>query len=140
MDSDQLFQQTLKKNGFSLTTTRQLVFKAFEHQEPLAMAQLFTRLEGQLDRATLYRTVDLFEKLGIIQRLQVGWKHVFELTDGYSFHHHHLSCTSCGAILPIREDRTLEAAVRSIAVEYGFTEVTHQFEIRGRCPSCQAAA
>lgn len=132
----QLLHQALKRNGYSTTKARQLVFEALEHEEPLSTAQLFTKVDGMLDRATLYRTIDLFEKLGIVQRIQLGWKHAFELTDNFSFHHHHLNCISCGILLPIREDVTIEEAVRTLATEYGFTSTSHQFEIRGLCPNC----
>ncbi len=133
----ELFYQTLKKNSYSITNARTLVFEALEHEEPLSMAELQTKLAGMIDRASLYRTITLFEKLGIAQRLQQGWKYKIELADNFNFHHHHISCKNCGLTLPVREDLTLEASIRTLAVEYGFTEVTHQLEIQGLCPRCQ---
>lgn len=137
MDSEELFVKTLKKNKYSLTKVRALVFEALEDEEPLSMAELQVKLDGMIDRASLYRTIALFEKLGIVQRLQIGWKYKIELADDFNFHHHHITCKNCGLTLPVREDLTLEASIKNLAMEYGFSEVTHQLEIHGRCPKCQ---
>jgi len=133
----ELFQKTLKNNGYSLTQPRILVFEALEHEEPLSMAELHKKLDTMIDRASLYRTITLFEKLGIVQRLQIGWKYKIELADDFNFHHHHITCNNCGMTLPVREDITLEASIKNLAQEYGFVNVAHQLEIHGLCPQCQ---
>lgn len=137
MNPEDLFVTTLKKNKYSLTQARTLVFEALQDEEPLSMAELLVKLDGMIDRASLYRTITLFEKLGIVQRLQMGWKYKIELADDFNFHHHHITCKNCGLTLPVREDLTLEASIRTLAMEYGFTEVTHQLEMHGLCPRCQ---
>lgn len=139
MKPEELFVKTLKKNKYSLTKARTLVFEALEDEEPLSMAELQTKLDGMIDRASLYRTITLFERLGIVQRLQIGWKYKVELADDFNFHHHHITCRQCGMTLPVREDLTLEASIKTLAMEYGFTEVNHQLEIHGLCPQCQKA-
>lgn len=137
MQPEELFVNTLKKNKYSLTQARTLVFEALQDEEPLSMAELLAKLDGMIDRASLYRTISLFERLGIVQRLQIGWKYKVELADDFNFHHHHITCKNCGLTLPVREDLTLEASIRTLAMEYGFTEVNHQLEIHGLCPRCQ---
>jgi len=137
MSPDDLFVKTLKKNKHSLTRARALVFEALQDEEPLSMSELLVKLDGMIDRASLYRTITLFETLGIVQRLQMGWKYRIELADDFNFHHHHITCKNCGLTLPVREDLTLEASIRTLAMEYGFTEVTHQLEMHGQCPRCQ---
>lgn len=137
MKPEELFVNTLRKNKYSLTQVRLLVFEALQDEEPLSMAELLAKLESMIDRASLYRTITLFEKLGIVQRLQIGWKYKVELADDFNFHHHHITCKECGLTLPVREDLTLEASIKTLAMEYGFAEVTHQLEIFGRCPQCQ---
>ena len=132
-----LFDQTLRRNRHSLTKTRTLVFEALKGEEPLSMAEMQSKLGNKVDRASLYRTITLFERLSIVQRLQIGWKYKIELADDFSFHHHHITCKNCRLSLPVREDLTLEASIRTLAMEYGFSEVTHQLEIHGLCPRCQ---
>lgn len=136
-DSLELLQKNLREKGFSLTAPRKAVFNALFMQEPMAMNELVAKVAGDVDRASVYRTIDLFEKLGVIQRLQIGWKYKLELSDTYSYHHHHISCTNCGLVSPLREDKTLEAAMDGLAKEYGFVTTGHQIEIQGLCHNCQ---
>lgn len=132
-----LLADTLQQNGYSVTRTRQRVFGALEHQEPQTMNEIITSLAGVVDRASVYRTIALFEQLGIVQRLQIGWKYKIELSDRFSHHHHHLTCIVCGAIVALREDLLLEANLRGIALDYQYKPVAHQLEIQGVCPKCQ---
>lgn len=136
-DVTDLFAQRLKDSGNSLTKARQAVFAALTKQEPKSMAELVASLPN-IDRASVYRAVSLFEELGIIQRLQIGWKYKLELSDAFHYHHHHISCIKCHVIVPLREDQLLEAAVGSLAHEYGFTPSAHQIEIQGLCRTCRS--
>jgi Fur family ferric uptake transcriptional regulator len=132
-----LFIETLRNNGYSVTKARQAVFEALENQEPQSMGKLVAKLRDSIDKASIYRTVALFEKLGIVHRLQLGWKYKIELADTFNYHHHHISCSSCHRVFPIREDVTLEAAMQALAQEYGFRAQSHQVEIQGLCSQCQ---
>jgi Fur family transcriptional regulator, ferric uptake regulator len=67
-----------------------------------------------------------------------GWRTRYELSEIFTTHHHHATCTSCGALVAIRSDE-LEALVARLAAEHGFTAQQHQFEIQGLCPACRAA-
>src|SRR5579859_5743980 len=87
---------TLHAQGQSLTRPRRIVFMALQKSEPKTMQQLVSACAGQVDRASVYRSVTLFEKLGIVQRLQIGWKYKLELSDAFQRHHHHLTCLKCG--------------------------------------------
>lgn len=134
------FEKHLKNAGYSLTSARKKVFGGLESHEPQTVNELVKRLVGQVDRASVYRTIALFEKLGVVQRLQMGWKYKLELSDLFNYHHHHITCSSCGKIVPLREDVLLESAIDSVAQEYGFTTVRHQLEIQGICKDCNKTA
>jgi Fur family ferric uptake transcriptional regulator len=127
-------QALLKRQGYSVTTARQRVFHALAGQEPLTMSQLAGRARG-VDRATVYRTVNLFEQLGVVQRLNIGWKYKLELTDKFIEHHHHLTCTNCGQTVVLNEDEP-ERFIDQLARAYDFTPTAHQIEIQGICSSC----
>jgi Fur family ferric uptake transcriptional regulator len=92
-----------------------------------------------MDRASVYRTVGLFEKLGIVQRINIGWKYRIELSDSFAGHHHHLICTNCQTILPI-DMRNIEDFIELTAKQNGFTAVTHQIEIQGLCGKCKLSS
>jgi Fur family ferric uptake transcriptional regulator len=136
IESSELFRKTLKAHGHSLTSVRQAVFSALENTEPITMRELLLKLPS-VDRASVYRVINLFEELGIVRRLQIGWKYKLELSEAYSFHHHHIVCLSCGRVLPIRESPAIETAIHVLAAEYGFSSTEHQLEIQGVCQQCR---
>jgi len=100
------------------------------------MHQLVARC-SDIDRASVYRTVALFEKLGIVKRLQMGWKYKLELSDQFHHHHHHLTCLNCGKIVPLPADPELETKLRAIAAHERFKIRDHQIEIQGLCENCR---
>lgn len=120
-----------------MTAARQKVFDALDAQEPQNMADIVKRVGSTVDRASVYRTISLFERLGIVQRLQLGWKYKLELADAFHYHHHHFTCTNCGTIVPLREDAMLEARIDNLARDMGLSPQSHQLEIKGLCRACQ---
>lgn len=136
-DVHDLLIEELKKSGYSMTKARRKIFDVLIDQEPLSTNELVSKVRSTVDRASVYRTIALFEELGIVNRLQMGWKYKIELSDTFNYHHHHISCTKCGKIMPIREDKLLETSVNSIAKEYGFKPTDHQIEIQGLCKDCR---
>lgn len=127
---------SLKQHGYSLTRARQVVFEALLGHEPQTMHGLVSSCGGQVDRASVYRNMSLYEKLGVVQRLHVGWKYQFELSDAFSQHHHHLTCSRCGLIVPLSEDQILEDRLRELAHRLKFQPESHQIEMRGLCQKC----
>ena len=127
----------LRSHNLSTTKPRQLVFDILTRQDQLTMGELLSLCGSQLDRATLYRTIFLFEKLGVVQRLQIGWKYKIELSNRFQLHHHHLICTRCENVLPLPEDAELEKRLQHLARMKNFFSEDHQIEIRGLCESCR---
>jgi Fur family ferric uptake transcriptional regulator len=125
----------LKDNGYSVTQQRLFVFKLLEGKEPLTMNELYTNARSKLDRASVYRTVALFEQLGIVQRVNIGWKYKIELSDRFAEHHHHLTCLNCHMVIPISE-LELESFINGLANSYHFKPLDHQVEVQGYCKDC----
>lgn len=126
----------LQQAGYSATATRKAVFAVLESSEPLSMHELIDKAVG-IDRASVYRTIDLFEKLGIVHRLNIGWKYKIELTNQYQPHHHHITCLTCGTSQPFHEDSPLENSLHTIADSHGFKLHNHLIELQGTCKNCQ---
>ena len=136
--ASETFAQLLKQQGQSVTQARLRVFEQLLGQEPQSMHELVARCQG-IDRASVYRAVELFERLGIVQRLHTGWKYKLELTDKFAAHHHHLTCQNCGLSLAINEQE-LEGFIDKLATARAFQPTAHQIEIQGLCNACQPAA
>lgn len=62
--------QTLRNSGYSLTNPRRIVFDALQDAEPQTMQQVVKACPG-IDQSSVYRVIDLFIKLGIVQKLQM---------------------------------------------------------------------
>lgn len=126
----------LQKDGASLTVPRKTVFDLLHNQEPQSMQVIVKRAEGKVDRATVYRTIDLFEQLGIVRRLNVGWKYKIELSDVFLGHHHHFHCTNCGKTFTLPANSMLETMIDSAAAKEGYSPRGHQLEVNGLCQNC----
>lgn len=88
--------------------------------------------------ATVYRTLEIFETLGIIHKLQFSEdRALYEFNPGYHEHyHHHIICLGCGRISEFNED-LLEDIEDAVAHSTGFSIVDHSLAIYGYCRECQ---
>jgi Fur family ferric uptake transcriptional regulator len=133
--SQSLLKQVLQDHQYSLTRARALVAQLLWQQKPLTVRQLVELVDGRIDRASIYRTIKLFEELGIVQRVNLGWKYQIELTGPFSHHHHHLTCLQCHQVIVVT-DPSLEKLMSKIAHQHGFNTQQHQVEIQGYCQDC----
>lgn len=127
----------LKQHGHSVTKVRQDVFNALVDSGPLSMSQLTNKVHARVDRASVYRTIELFERLGIVNRLQIGWKYKLELSDLFTDHHHHATCMQCGKVISFEESSAFDQEIHKLAKELQFNTTSHSLEIRGICQTCQ---
>lgn len=131
-------EETLSGHGYSMTNPRRAVLLAMLDREPMSIQNLVQAVGSTVNRSSVYRTVDLFEKLGIIERLTLGWKYKLELSDKFAAHHHHISCIKCGKVQSFKESPAISYELKQLAHEAGYTESGHQLEIRGICTVCQS--
>lgn len=138
-EKKQMFKDLLSKNGYRSTRARDLVFELLLHPEPLAMRDLIVKAEGKIDRVSIYRIIDLFEKLGIANRIYSGWKYKLELSEDFIGHHHHMTCLACGRVVDIEDEAHIDEFIRGVAAKSGFVPHRHTFEIDGYCNQCDAS-
>jgi len=134
--SQTIFTDLLNKHRHSLTRQRLAVFDSLKGQEPLSLQQIIERAGGKADRASIYRAIDLFETIGIIQRIPLGPKPRFELSDLFSSHHHHISCLSCSSIKAIHIP-SIELFIEKLGQKLNYRITDHQLEIQGVCQTCE---
>jgi Fur family ferric uptake transcriptional regulator len=131
-----ILQQTLRDHGYSLTSARQLVVEVLWEQKPQTMSQIVNKINGRIDKVSIYRTIKLFEQLGLAQRVNLGWKYQIELAGPLSHHHHHLTCLHCHKVVAISHPAA-ERLIQRLADQHQFTVAHHQLEIQGYCQTCQ---
>ena len=127
-------KNVLKQQGFTATKTRMSVLRSLLALQPASLNQLITSLPD-VDRATVYRTVDLFVDLAIAKKVYTGFKYAIELGDSFQEHHHHLSCLRCGTVIDVHTPE-IEYAIEQTAANNGFRPIRHDLEITGYCNSC----
>ena len=111
------------------------------HPHPLTNKEILSEMQkgGEpCDLATIYRSMHLLGKMGMVKRFDFGdgagrFELMGENDDG---HHHHLVCTMCSEVVEIEECFPKEIE-RQIATKNRFKGVTHKLEFFGICPECQ---
>lgn len=87
--------------------------------------------------ASVYRTLDLLERLKLVQRVDMseGLARYEPALPGGD-HHHHVVCDSCGRVAAF-EDEALEAAINRLSLRLDFAIDAHDVTLRGDCPACR---
>lgn len=130
-------RQILSGNGYSMTRPRMAVFEVMAaHDQPITVAALSKQI-FDVDRASIYRTVGLYEELGILHRVWTGFKSKVELSETFSPHHHHFSCNSCGVIVAL-DSELLEDSLHQLESANNFRLTQHTVELRGICGACSS--
>lgn len=131
MDS---FEKLMRQNKHHITLPRKHVFSLLASTDmPMGISDLTADLLT-VDRATVYRTIELFSELGITKEVWFGKKPKYELSDEFQEHHHHLVCEQCGLITKI-DNKDLEKNLMKTTKKAGYKHLRHQVEIIGLCSS-----
>lgn len=133
MNSD--FEAILRGANQSITKPRQAVFNTLLHTDaPLKNGEI-ARRTPEVDRASVYRTLELFTRLGITTTTIRGWTPFTELAEPFKPHHHHMVCEQCGRVEEIASD-TLEDVLDIVASRHHFILKSHTVELSGLCEAC----
>jgi Fe2+ or Zn2+ uptake regulation protein len=130
--------QALDRAGVRVTEPRRAVARLVAEQAGHFTANdLVTAAErGQIDvgRATVFRALDLFTDLNLVERLDLpDGGHAYVACDAE--HHHHVVCSECGRSADV-EDSGIGEVVARIAEQTGFSVASHRLELFGLCPQC----
>jgi Fur family ferric uptake transcriptional regulator len=128
--------QRLADDGLRMTGQRETVVQAISGKpgafNPEALVDELR--PGGIGRATVYRTLDLLERRGMLTRIHLDGCHGFTVCD--EGHHHHLVCRSCGRVVPI-DAAGIEDEILQLAEGLKFQVDTHTLEFAGLCESCK---
>jgi Fur family transcriptional regulator, ferric uptake regulator len=136
-----LYIQKLNEAQLSNTASRRLIFECLydNGHRPMSLPELAQKLHRRVNRASIYRNIETFEKAGIIKRVHIGWKYKIELSEDFYGHHHHLVCDTCGKITNITL-KGIESELSAIAKNQGYVLESHHLSLHGMCLDCQAHA
>jgi Fur family ferric uptake transcriptional regulator len=133
--------EEFQERGVRLTAQRRVLIEEIQNAEQhLDAAQLCERArkrDARVDRATVYRTLALLKRMGLIDELDLmhlnGEKHYYEART--SKDHLHLACFRCGGIQELTSEH-YERLKDEIGKRLGFEIDVIRLEVGGRCRSC----
>jgi Fur family ferric uptake transcriptional regulator len=132
------YVSALDRAGYRLTEPRRALAALIADQSGHftaadLVAETRTRRLG-VGRATVFRTLEVLEGLGAIERLDLpSGEHAYVGCD--PIHHHHIVCSRCGRTDEV-DDAGLRPVVRDVARQTGFRVDEHRLELFGLCPAC----
>ena len=130
---------TLRKLGYRLTPQRIMILEAVERADShISAEEIYTQVHRRypyINISTVYRTLELLEKLGLVIKTDFGEGRVrYHPVD--KGHHHHLVCQECGAIIDIDES-TLARLQDVLLARYNFSASLKHVAIFGLCSNCR---
>jgi Fur family transcriptional regulator, ferric uptake regulator len=135
------FRQFLERGGKRLTQQRRLIVEqVFSHHDHFDADELLEHLrpllaERKLSRPTVYRTLTELVEAGLIRKLPLGARSIFEHEYGYPSHDH-LYCQNCNRLIEFHSAE-LDRICTAVAKEQHFEVTGHRMFVMGRCAECQ---
>ena len=134
--AQKMLREYLKENKLRFTTERLVLLEEiFNFHDHFDAEQLFIFIRekhNHISRATVYRSLELFHKIGIITKENLGKGYAsYELAMDRP-HHDHIICTVCGKVIEFVDD-IIEKHQREICKKNGMEMIGHQLQIFGRC-------
>lgn len=129
----------ITENGYRLTAARKAVIESLvECGGHISADDLATQVRAevpQVGRMTVFRTLELLGKLGLIRPIYQGTGAAhYVLMHGGS--HHHLVCTHCHRIIDFERCGSGELAL-GLGQQYNFQVQSHMLEVYGLCEDCK---
>ena len=119
---------------------RELLDHVFARHSHFEVEQLIEKLKEAgkaVSRATVYRTLSKLVDAGLLRRIEVGSKTVYDHDYGYPAHDH-LVCEQCHAMIEFQNPK-LDEVLREVAGGHRFQAESRVLVIRGLCSECNQA-
>lgn len=136
--SSTYIENILNEKGVKPTSNRILVLKEIiKASHPVSLADLEVMLEFSMDKASIFRVLELFSKKDIVHVIEDGSRSLkYELCQSSSNHsiydqHVHFYCENCKEIYCFET-----VGVPLINMPDGFHPHSVNYMIKGICPKC----
>ncbi|HSY71868.1 MAG TPA: transcriptional repressor [Alloacidobacterium sp.] len=133
----------VEAQGVRLTAQRRALIETIQeatsHLDAASLLSLARKRDPNIDRATVYRTLELLKRLGMIDELDLmhlnGEKHYYEVKTQKD--HLHLACFRCGEIEEFSSP-TFDRMKQEISEKNNFEVQVMRLEVGGLCRRCTA--
>ena len=126
-------EERCKQKGVKLTDQRKLIANTMsnshDHPNVDELYKRVSKIDSKISIATVYRTVKLFEEVGIVTKhdFKGGKARYEELSES---HHDHLIDLKTGEIVEFVDDE-IEKLQKRVAEKLGYQLVDHKLELYG---------
>ncbi|NMC20570.1 MAG: transcriptional repressor [Thermogutta sp.] len=137
---EQRFEKFLRARGKRITAQRRLIVATiFSHHDHFDADDLMVHLRDRMasrevSRPTVYRTLGELVEAGLLRRMTLRDRYVYEHAYGYP-DHDHLYCQVCHRLIEFYTP-LLEEIREQVSREHGFHAVSHRLLISGICENC----
>jgi Fe2+ or Zn2+ uptake regulation protein len=137
---DEGLAAALRAGGHRVTSQRVVLYRVLGELGRHASAEEIARASAEqlpgLSLPTVYATLELFEGLGLVRRVDAGGPAA--LFDPRTDEHAHFACRRCGVVSDL--EAAVDAAPAEAAARAGGAEPDHvDVVVRGLCGACRAA-
>lgn len=131
---------TVRKSGRRITLQRQIVLNvietAEEHLDAEAIFQRARKKDRNISLATIYRTLAVLTKMGLVNRSYLSHTHEREYFEPVGApKHHHFTCLGCQQVIEFQSPG-LNELVSQLQGEIGVEVIHARIDVEGYCREC----
>ncbi|HEX2026750.1 MAG TPA: Fur family transcriptional regulator [Nitriliruptorales bacterium] len=138
MDQHQI-GELLRARGHRVTAPRRAVWTALrespDHRTVEELTAAARRHEPGVNLASVYRTLALFQELGIAREARLADEDAGRWEVAHPDDHFHVVCEHCGAV-DHHAGELVERVRTHLGGEHGFDARTIELTVTGRCADC----
>ena len=135
------FTRFLQRRAKRVTRQRRLIVQTvFSHHDHFDADELMEHLKDliarrEVSRPTVYRTLAELVEAGLLRKMTLGGRSVFEHEYGYPSHDH-LYCQVCNRLIEFHS-ASLERIRDKVAKQHDFQVLGHRMFVTGICSECR---
>jgi Fur family transcriptional regulator, ferric uptake regulator len=134
-----LFKNIFREKKLILSHPRLLIYQELSSApSPLSPSEIYQSLHKKKRRVgltSIYRSLDLFESLGIAFRIANGSTGKYKICE-LKNHHHHIICKACGDVVELNFC-DISDWTKKVREFTGYEVTDHQFNFYGFCKVCK---
>lgn len=135
-----VFRNLFKAKKLSMSHPRLLIYEELANSiSPVSPLELYGNLvkkRKKIGLTSIYRSLDLFESLGIVFKITNGSAVKYKLCESEN-HHHHIICKACGNVAELNFCEISDWSKR-VAESTGYQVIDHQLNFLGFCKACKS--
>jgi Fur family ferric uptake transcriptional regulator len=134
-----LFKNFFREKKLRMSHPRLLVYQElFNAIRPLSPQELYQGLlkkQKRIGLTSIYRSLDLFESLGMVFKIINGSNMRYKLCE-LENHHHHIVCKTCGHVVEL-DFCDISKWSKKVMESTGYQVTDHQLSFYGYCKECK---